>query len=230
MDEKNIFQKAFVATIPVLLGYTAIGLAYGLLVVHTGFPWFFAPVMSIIIYAGAMQYLALGLFASGTGFLQMALITLFVNSRHSIYGLSLLNTYRNTGRKKPYLIYALTDETYALLTSAEVPSGTGGPAFCFYVSILNQSYWVTASAAGAILGNFLPINTQGLDFALPALFVVLAVEQIKNIRSRLPVFIAAVSGFLAYFFIGPGNMLVFALLFAIGGLILFRRRLPSDGP
>ena len=117
----NTFRKAFSITIPVLMGYTAIGLAFGLLVIHSGFPWYLAPLTGIIIFAGAMQFLTLGILNPLVAFPELAFITFFVNARHSVYGLSMLDRYNASGKYRPYLIYALTDETYGLLTSALPP-------------------------------------------------------------------------------------------------------------
>lgn len=222
---KAAFRAAFKASVPVLLGYLAIGLAFGLLVVHAGFPWYLAPLMGIIIFAGAMQYLSIGLLTAGTGLAELAAITLFVNSRHTVYGLSLLDKFAGTGAYKPYLVYSLTDETYALFTSLDVPPDVDEPQFYFLISLLNQSYWVIASALGAVLGKMLPINTAGLDFALVALFIVLALEQIKKSSARLPLIIALISSIVVLVLLGPENFLIASLGLSIIILLGFRKRL-----
>ena len=134
-----------------------------------------------------MQFLTLGILNPLVAFPELAVVTFFVNARHSVYGLSMLDRYNASGKYRPYLIYALTDETYGLLTSALPPDGVDIPRFYFYVSILNQSYWVTASTIGALIGSVIRIDTTGLDFALTALFIVLAIEQIKRVSSHIPV-------------------------------------------
>jgi len=225
MDSGKTFRTAFTASIPVLLGYLAIGIAFGLLVVHAGFPWYLAPLMGIIIFAGAMQYLTIGLLTAGTGLAEIAAITFFVNSRHTVYGISLLDKFGGTGKYKPYLIYSLTDETYALFTSLDVPKEVDEPEFYFFISLLNQSYWVCASALGAILGKMLPINTEGLDFALVALFMVLALEQIKKSVSKIPLFIALFASVAVLVLLGPGNFLIVSLLLSIAVLLFFKGRL-----
>lgn len=215
-------------TIPVFLGYFAIGIAFGLLLQRAGYPWFLAPIMSVTIYAGAAQFLAVGMFTAGAGLLEIALATMLVNARHMVYGLSLLGRYERAGRRKPYLIFALTDETYAVLTSVAVPPQLDGPATSFYISVLDQSYWVTASLLGALAGALIPMNTTGLEFALNALFMVLFIEQWKNTRSRIPFLVGGVCSLAAYFIVGPGNMLIAAILSGIVILLLLRARLPQN--
>ncbi|WP_455383688.1 AzlC family ABC transporter permease [Salinispira pacifica] len=217
------------ATVPVFLGYFAIGLAFGLLLQRSGYPWIMAPVMSLTIYAGAAQFLALGLFTAGAGLFEIAVATLLVNARHMVYGLSLLTRYERAGRLKPYLVFALTDETYAILTSVPIPPELDASTTSFYISMLDQSYWVVASLLGALAGTLLPVNTRGLDFALNALFMVLFIEQWKSARSKLPFVVAAVCGVAAYFIAGPGNMLIAAILAGIVVLLLLRKRLPQNG-
>jgi 4-azaleucine resistance transporter AzlC len=223
----SVFAHAFVTTIPVLLGYIAIGVAFGMLLVHAGYPIFLAPVMSVLIYAGAAQYLAVGLFAAGAGLAETAAVTLLVNSRHMMYGLSLLDRFSSAGRFKPYLIFALTDETYALLTSVKIPAGVDASRFCFYVSALDQSYWVIGSTLGAILGSILPFSTEGLDFALTALFVVLLIEQFRVNAWKLPFGLAAAAGVAVLLTLGTENMLVFSLLGATVLLLAFKSRAPK---
>jgi 4-azaleucine resistance transporter AzlC len=221
-------RYAFITTIPVLLGYLAIGLAFGLMLINAGYPWILAPVMSILIYAGAGQYIAVGLFARNAGFLEMATVIFFVNARHMVYGLSLINKFKNTGAYKMYLMFALTDETYALLTTVREKEGVDGRKFYFLVSLFDQIYWITGSVLGALAGKIFAFNTKGIDFALTALFVVLLIEQFVNHRNKLPFVIAALCGIISLFLAGAGNMLVISIVSSIAILILSKRMLKND--
>ena len=145
-----------------------------------------------------------------------------------MYGLSLLEKFRNTKPYTWYMIFALTDETYSLLTSIRLPYGEDRKKFYFYVSLLDQIYWIAGSTAGAVIGTSIKFNTKGLDFALTALFVVLLVEQIKACDSKVPFIIAAIISVLILLLCGPGNMLVLSILISIGVLFLARRRLVHD--
>jgi 4-azaleucine resistance transporter AzlC len=222
----KVLGPAFTASIPVLLGYSTIGIAFGLLVVKAGLPWYLSPVMSIVIYAGAAQFMAIALLAAGTDIAQMAILTLVINARHMVYGLSLLDRFALCRRWKGYLIYALTDETYGLLTTVSPPEGAKPESFYAAVSALDESYWVAGSLVGAVVGGLVPAEyTKGLDFALTALFVVLLVEQIRSIRRIEPYAVATAATVLAFVLFGPANLLVIAILLSIAGILAFRRRL-----
>jgi len=223
---RGTFAFSLRTTVPVFLGYTAIGLAFGLLLQRSGYPWYLAPVMSLLIYAGAAQFLAIGMFAGGTGLVSIAIATLLVNSRHMVYGLSMLKRF--TGAAKPYLIFSLTDETYAVLTSTRIPPHVDPKRAQLYISALDQSYWVVASTIGALAGAFIPFNTQGLDFALNALFMVLFIEQWKASRSKLPFMVAGACTLLALVVIGPQNMLIASILGSIAILLVVRKGLPGN--
>jgi 4-azaleucine resistance transporter AzlC len=180
--------------------------------------------MSAVVYAGAGQFIGVGLLAAGSGLPEIALVTLLVNARHMVYGLSLIDNFERTGPYKPYLIFALTDETYALLTTISVPENTDGKKFYFFLSLLNHSYWLTATMIGFFAGRLIPFNTAGLDFALTALFVVLLIEQVKTHRTRLPFIIAAAVSITTAILLGQGNMLIISLVVSIALLIIGRGR------
>jgi 4-azaleucine resistance transporter AzlC len=184
--------------------------------------------MSVLIYAGAAQFLAVGMFTGGAGLVSIAVATLLVNARHMVYGLSMLDRFSDAGRAKPYLVFALTDETYAVLTSTRIPPDVDRRRAMLYISALDQSYWVLASTFGALAGTFVPIDTQGLEFALNALFMVLLIEQWKIARSKLPFVIAGLCTLAAYLLAGPENMLIAAIVASIVVLLLLRRRLPEE--
>ena len=171
------FPFAFTTTIPVLLGYIAIGMAFGLMLVAAGYPWWLAPIMSVLMYAGAGQYLAVSLFVANAGWWEVALFTFLVNSRHMVYGVSLLNRFYGFGWHKLYMIFALTDETYALQTSLKEPVGLQRKQVYFYIALLDHLYWILGGLLGAVAGSLLPIPTKGIGFALTALFMVLVIEQ-----------------------------------------------------
>lgn len=205
--------QAFKTTIPVMFGYVPIGMAYGFLLVKTGLSWYWAPLMCIIIFAGAAQFLALSLFAQQKSIAEMALAVFLINSRHMVYGISLLERFSLFKWAKPYLIYGLTDETYALLTTVDPPEGCDRERFDFLITLFNQSYWTLGSTLGALLGSVIMWDAPGLDFALTALFIVLLVEQVKTLKRPGP-FLAAAAGVLMFNLLGfPGQALT-------GGIVL----------
>lgn len=174
------------ASSPVFFGYISIGFAFGFLLVKAGFHWLLAPVMCVIIFAGAAQFMAIGLLLSDKSPLEIGIAILLVNARHMVYGLSLLERFKPFRKFKIYLIYGLTDETYALLTTLEAPEGSHPEIFDFWMTAFNQSYWTIGSTLGALLGTFVTFDAPGLDFALTALFIVLTIEQIKAIKQVGP--------------------------------------------
>ncbi|MCL2832745.1 MAG: AzlC family ABC transporter permease [Treponema sp.] len=184
----SLIKSAFRYSIPVLLGYIAIGMAFGLLLSDAGYPVWLALFMSLWMYAGAGQYIAVGLFVSGTAVLQACLVQLVVNARHIAYGLSMINRFPKKGPLRPYLIFSMTDETFALLSSVPSgehrdfpPPGKERDRFMFYVAILDQCYWAAGSLIGAAAGSLIPYSMDGIGFALTALFIVLFLEQVFRI-------------------------------------------------
>jgi 4-azaleucine resistance transporter AzlC len=221
-------RGAFVATIkitmPVFFGYIAIGVPFGILLVNAGYPALLAPLMSVVLYAGAGQYMAVGLFASGAGLPSIVAAMLLLNIRHCVYGLSLIEKFRGTGAWKPYLVFALTDETYALLSGSEPPDGMKAGDFYGIVSLANQCYWTLGSVIGAVAGSVLPFSFAGVDFALTALFAVLLIEQIKRTRDAVPVIAGAAAAALAVLFVPSQHVLLAALAVGMAALIVARGR------
>ncbi len=184
--ERKLLPKAFLDTVPVMTGYLVLGVGFGLLLRQNGFGLGWAFAMSLLIYAGSMQYLAVGLLSGGASLLTAALTTLMVNARHLFYGISMLEKYRGAGKKKPYLIFALTDETYSLVSGRKLPEGEDKFRYCLLVSLLDQCYWVAGSVLGSVAGMLLPVNLEGIDFALTALFVTVFVEQWLSTKDHKP--------------------------------------------
>ena len=176
----HCLKVALRTTIPVFLGYISCGIAFGLITVDAGYPWWLAPATGILIFAGAGQFLAVPLFAAGTPIPVILVTELLLNIRHIVYGLPLINQFKECRRFKHYLIYALTDETFSLLTTTTVPPDIPAEDYYFAVSILDQSYWVGGSLIGALVGAMIPFDMTGVDFALTALFSVLSIDQIQK--------------------------------------------------
>ncbi|RTR05021.1 AzlC family ABC transporter permease [Halomonas nitroreducens] len=210
MGNRRAWHEALVTTLPVLFGYLPLGAAFGILAIEVGVPVWGALLMSLVIYAGAGQFLAVALLGAGAGLAEVAVATLMLNSRHLFYGLSLLKRFDGAGWRKPYLIFALTDETYSLLTSqATLPRQDHDQAL--RISLLNQAWWVLGSLAGAVAGASLTFDSRGIEFALTALFLVLTLEQARRLRRGLPFVIALVSGLAALFLLPERHLLLGAI-------------------
>ena len=184
--KQKAFRAAFPLTFPVFIGYIFLGIAFGILSGSSGFHVGWAFLMSLLIYAGSMQFVTVPLLLAPYHVLSTVLLTLMVNARHLFYGLSMLNRYKDCGKLKPYLIFSLTDETYSLVCSTEPPEDVSRKWFFFFISALNHFYWVLGSVIGALVGNFLPINTTGIDFSMTALFLVIFVDQWESTKNHIP--------------------------------------------
>lgn len=228
MDRKAL-SAAFPVTVPVLMGYLAIGIAFGLMLQEIGYNFIWAFFMSLTIYAGSGQYLGVTLLGTGAALGTVALMTLLINFRHLVYGLSMLEKFRGMGWRKLYMIFSLTDETYALLSSAQAPVGVNPKNFYFAIAVLDQSYWILGSVIGAVAGAVIPFSTEGVDFAMTALFVVIAVEQWKTYRKHLPALLgcAVTVVFLIILgsFFGQDQMLLISLGVIVLILLILRDRL-----
>lgn len=223
---KDTVKRAFTATIPVMTGYLVLAIGFGILLKTKGYGVGWSIAMSGLIYAGSMQYLATDLLCGGAGLLTTAVTTLMVNARHLFYGISMVERYQNTGKKKPYLIFALTDETYSLVCSEESVKGIKEPKeYYFLVSLFNQSYWVLGSIIGSLLGNIIPFNVEGIDFALTALFVTIFVEQWLTAKSHVPALIGVISSVVCLVIFGADSFLIPAMIGIVVLLILQKEHL-----
>ena len=164
--KKQTFKKALIATIPIMFGYIPTGIAFSMLMISNGYSPLLTVFMSLLIYAGSMQFISVELFVTGASFIQIALLTFLINARHIFYGLSLFKMFDKQGKRKPYMIYSLTDETYALFTSGKTPENVDGNKYNFYVTLLDHFYWVLGTAIGAVLGSSLGYkhNRHGFCF------------------------------------------------------------------
>lgn len=209
-DRRLAWHQSAVSTLPVMFGYLPLGAAFGILAIKVGIPWWGALLMSLVIYAGAGQFLAVALLSAGAGLVEVAVATLMLNSRHLFYGLSLLRRFQGAGWRKPYLIFALTDETYSLLTSQ---SGIDrqNHSQAFRISLLNQLWWLLGSLGGALAGAALDFDSRGIEFALTALFIVLTLEQTRRLRRGLPFTLALITGLGALLVLPERHMLLGAI-------------------
>ena len=221
---KSSAKQAFLASLPVMAGYVVLGTGFGILLSSKGYGPLWSLSMSLFIYAGSMQYLAVDLLAGGAGLITAALTALLVNARHLFYGISMIGKYRDTGKYKPYLIFALTDETYSLNCGA-LPEGVTEPAFYYFlVSLFNQCYWVLGSMLGSVLGYVIPFNTEGIDFALTALFVTVFVEQWLATRDHIPALIGVVASVVCLMLFGADGFLIPAMGLITLALALYGKK------
>ena len=206
-----------------MAGYLILGFGFGIIIKANGYSIALAAAMSTFIYAGSMQYVAIGLMTGGASLVTTALTTLMVNIRHLFYGISMLEKYQNTGKAKPYLIFSLTDETYSLVCG-ELPNV--GPEertrYELLVSLLNHLYWIAGSVAGAVAGSLIRFNSQGIDFALTALFLTVFTEQWLSSKKHGPALIGLGASIACLLVFGAEHFLIPAMLIIALALSLYK--------
>lgn len=220
---KKALRIAFRDTIPVLTGYLFLGAGFGILLSETGYGIGWAFFMSLFMFAGSGQYLAVSLLASQASLISAAVATLLVNARHLFYGISLVDTYKDVGKKKFYMIFALTDETYSLVTQNQPPEGVSRGLYCFLVSMLDHIYWICGCVLGNIVGATLPISFEGVEFVLTALFVTMFVEQWLSNQNHRPAIIGVMSTVLCLLIFGSELFLIPSMV-VIAALLTISRK------
>lgn len=221
---KKDIKRALKDTFPVFSGYIVLGFGFGIVLHSKGFgvPWAF--LMSLFIYAGSMQYVAIDLLSGGASVITMAVTTVLVNARHLFYGISMIDKYKGAGKLKPYLIFALTDETYSLVCTEDKENSH---RYYFMVSLFNQIYWITGSVIGAAVGSAFNFAPKGIDFALTALFVTVFVEQWLSSKDHIAAIIGVLSSVSCLVIFGADSFLIPAMLvitIALTALRFIRKR------
>lgn len=225
---KRTLKKAFRDSLPILAGYLALGIGFGVLLHSKGYSFWWAILMSCTIYAGSGQYAGVDFLSSGASIVTTAVMTLIINARHFFYGFSLLDKYKGTGRKKPYMIFALTDETYSLVCSANIPNGVDEKKYYFFVSVLDHLYWISGCTIGALLGTFITFDSTGIDFAMTSLFVVIFVEQWMNSNEHLPAILGSTTTLVCLFVFGKDYFIIPAMVLIALELVIFRKKLEKS--
>lgn len=218
--KKKALAVVFRDTLPVLAGYLFLGAGFGILLSEAGYGMIWAFFMSVFMFAGSGQYLAVSLLASHASLLSTAIATLLVNARHLFYGISLVDKYKGAGPKKFHMIFGLTDETYSLVTQNEPPAGISRIQYCFLVTLFDHIYWISGCLLGSILGQTLPVSFEGVEFVLTALFVTMFVDQWLSSKNHLPALIGVGSTILCLAIFGSElflipSMVTIALLLTI---------------
>jgi len=223
--ERRALRAAFPATIPVMTGYLCLGMAFGVLMKTNGYGPFWAGLMSLMCFAGSMQFVTITLLTTAFDPVQAFLLSVMVNARHIFYGLAVLDKYKGLGKVRAFLIFALTDESFSLVTTVEPPEGVERKDFYFWISFLNYLYWAGGSIVGGLVGSLITFDTTGMDFALTALFVVLFMEQVKKKENRPAGLIGVGCTVLALVLFGADNLVIPAMILILLILLGGRKKL-----
>lgn len=218
---RKAFKAALPRTLPILVGFAFLGMSYGLLMRSKGFSFIYPMFMSMFIFAGSMEFVTANLLLADFNPIYAFLLALMVNARHLFYGISMLEKFDGTGWKKPYLIFGICDETFSINCTADLPPDVDKGWFMFFVTLLNQIYWVVSSTVGSLLGYVIHFNTKGIEFVMTALFVVMFLGQWDKKENRVPALVGLIGTavclpiFGSKYFIVPAMVLIVAA-FAIG--------------
>lgn len=223
--KKKAFKAAFPCTLPVMAGYLFLGLAYGFYISSMGFSFWYPMLSSLVIYAGTMQFVAVSLLLAGFNPLYAFVLTLMVNARHLFYGLSMLDKFKGLDKKKWYMAFGMTDETFAITKFTEPPEGVDRGWFMFFITLLDHSYWFTASTLGGILGSILHFNTKGIDFVMTALFTAIFTDQWLSSREHRPALIGLAASAICLVIFKADQFIIPAMLLILALLTLLRKKL-----
>jgi 4-azaleucine resistance transporter AzlC len=233
MQDKKQITRAFLAavphTMPIFAGFVFLGLAYGIYMNALGFSPIYPILMSLFIFSGSMEFLAANLLFGSFDPLNAFVLALMVNARHVFYGISMLDKYKNTGKKKPYLIFGLCDESFAINYTSSIPHDVDKGWFMFFITLLNHSYWVFGAAIGAIFGSYINFNSKGISFILTSLVIVLFIEQwIRDGRSLSALTGLSVS-IICLLIFGSESFMLPAMITILGTLSFFRKPMQVQG-
>lgn len=231
--QKGTLKKAFVAafpnTIPIFAGFWFLGMTYGIYMNVSGFSFWYPMLMSITIFAGSMEFVAVNLLMGAFNPLQAFTMTLMINARHLFYGISMLDKYKGLGLKKLYLIFGMCDESFSINYTANIPEDVDKGWFMFFVTLLNQCYWFLGSTMGGICGSLIHFNTEGLDFVMTAMFVVIFLEQWLKDKNHISALLGLGISLLCLLAFGADDFIIPAMAGILGVLTLMKRPLEKGG-
>lgn len=222
---KKAFKAAFPYTIPIFAGFWFLGMTYGIYMNVSGFSFWYPMLMSLTIFAGSMEFVAVNLLLGAFNPLQALAMTLMINARHLFYGISMLDKYRGTGWKKFYLIFGMCDESFSINYTAEIPEDTDRGWFMFFVTLLNQFYWFFGATLGGVFGSLIHFSTEGLDFVMTAMFVVIFLEQWLKEKNHVSAAMGILLSLLCLIAFGADHFMIPAMLAIFASLTLTRGRL-----
>lgn len=220
---------AFPHTIPILAGFLFLGMTYGIYMNVSGFSFWYPMLMSLTIFAGSMEFVAVNMLLGAFNPIQALAMTLMINARHIFYGISMLDKYRGTGRKKTYLIFGMCDESFSINCTADIPKEVDRGWFMFFVTLFNHIYWFTGATLGGIFGSLIHFNTQGLDFVMTAMFVVIFLEQWLKEKNHTSSFVGIGISLICLAAFGAENFIIPSMLAILGILTLLRRPMEEGG-
>ena len=225
--KRKAFRAALPYTLPICIGFIVLGMSYGFLMRSKGFPLIYPMLMSLFIFAGSMEFVTVNLLLSDFNPLHVFFLTLMVNARHIFYGISMLDKYKNCGWKKPYLIFGMCDETFTVNCAVTPPEDVDKGWFMFFVTLLNQIYWVSGATLGALLGYIIHFDASGIEFVMTALFVVMFINQWEETKEHTPALMGLGCSLLCLVIFGSSNFIIPAMILIVLCLSLCKGKLEA---
>lgn len=216
-------KTAFVKSIPIFCSYVFVSMAYGMMMASAGFPWYDSLLVSLTVYTGAFQFVLITFLSSGASLITLALTALLMNSRQSFYSLTFLKEFKQMGRRKLYMIHTMTDETYAVNSTLDLPKKEKEDTM-FLVALFSRCYWMIGSVLGGFLGQIIPFDLTGIDFCMTALFLIIFIDQWEKAEKHTPALTGLGIGILCLLIFGENRFMLPALLIVSALLLLFQRK------
>ena len=226
---KKAFLEAFPHTIPIFAGFCFLGMTYGIYMNVSGFSFWYPMLMSLTIFAGSVEFVTVNLLLGAFNPIQALVMALMINARHLFYGISMLDKYRDTGWKKFYLIFGMCDESFSINYTAEIPEDVDRGWFMFFVNLLNQFYWVLGATLGGVFGSLIHFNTEGLEFVMTALFVVIFMDQWMREKNHTASLVGLGLSLICLLVFGAEDFMIPAMLGILGVMTLLRKPLEKGG-
>lgn len=226
---RKAFRCAFPKTIPIFAGFWFLGISYGVLMRVNGFCFVYPLLMSMFIFGGSLEFVAGSMLMSSFAPLQTFLVSLVIQARYLFYGVSMLEKYKGTGWKKPYLIFGMCDESFSINCSAEIPADVDRGWFMFFVTLLNRLYWITGSTLGGLLGNLIHFNTEGLSFVMTAMFAVIFLDQWLKEKQHISSVIGIGISLVCLIVFGKDSFMIPTMLCIVVLLTAFRKPIERKG-
>ena len=216
-------KTAFVKSIPIFCSYVFVSMAYGMMMASAGFPWYDSLLVSLTVYTGAFQFVLITFLSSGASLITIALTALLMNSRQSFYSITFLKEFKQMGRRKLYMIHTMTDETYAVNCTLDLPKKEKEDTM-FLVALFSRCYWIVGSVLGGILGQIVPFDLTGIDFCMTALFLIIFIDQWEKAKKHTPALTGLGIGIICLLIFGENRFMLPALLMVSALLLLFQRK------
>lgn len=220
METRDIIKTAFIKSLPILCSYIFLGMAYGILMEEAGLHWYYSLLISLVVYTGAFQFVLTTLLSGGASLITIAITAFFMNSRQFFYSLSFVKDFNKMGRAKPYMIHSLTDETYAVNNSLDLPDEERRKVM-LPLAIMCQCYWCIGAVLGGLVGQLIPFSTEGIDFCMTALFTVIFVDQWEKAKSHVPAIVGLVVSLVCLFIFGAQYFLLPSLIIVSTILVIY---------